>query len=57
MVPVEAVVPSGGMQPSARLRRDEALPCKVVITSTHALPRIRGGFLMVKAPTSLNTHG
>ena len=39
----EAIVPSGGTQHSARLRRDGVLPCKVVITSTHALPRIPGG--------------
>ena len=34
----KAIVPSDGTQPSALLRRDGALPCKVVITSTHALP-------------------
>ena len=39
----ETIVPSGGTQPSARLQKDGVLPCKVVITSTHALPRIPGG--------------
>ena len=50
----EAIVPSGGTQPSARLRRDGALPCKVGITSTHALPRHPRGFPMVK-PLKLST--
>lgn len=50
----EAIVPSGGTQPSARLRRDGALPCKVVIASTHALPRHPRGFPMVK-PLKLST--
>nr|CAN62642.1 hypothetical protein VITISV_039592 [Vitis vinifera] len=36
---VEAIISSGGMQPSACLRRDETFPCEVVITSTHALSR------------------
>ena len=45
----EAIVPFGGTQPSARLRRDGALPCKVVIISTHALPRHLRGFPMVKS--------
>ena len=45
----EAIVPSDGMQPSARLRRDGALPCKMVITSTHAVPHIPSD-PMVKAP-------
>ena len=53
---VEAIIPSGGTQPSTRLRRDGALPCKVVITSTHALPRHPRGFLIVKALTSLITQ-
>ena len=44
----EAIIPSGSTQPSARLRRDGALPCKVVITFTHALPRHPRGFPMVK---------
>ena len=44
----EAIIPSDGMQPSARLRRDEALPCKVVITSTHVLPRHPRGVPIVK---------
>ena len=44
----EAIVSSGGTQPSARLKRDVALPSNVVITSTHALPRHPKGFLMVK---------
>ena len=37
------IVPSDGTQPSARLQRDGTLPCKVVITSTYALPCILGG--------------
>ena len=36
------------MQPLTHLQRDRALPCKVVITSTHAIPHILKGFLMVK---------
>ena len=51
---VEAIIPSGGTQPSARLQRDETLPCKVVITSTHALPRHPRGFPIVKALTTLS---
>ena len=35
---VEAIIPSNGTQPSTSLLRDRELPCKVVITSTHALP-------------------
>ena len=35
----EAIIPFDGAQPSTRLRRDGALPCKVVIIFTHALPR------------------
>ena len=50
----EAIIPSGDTQPSARLRRDGVLPCKVVITSTHALPRHPRGFPMVK-PLKLST--
>ena len=50
----EVLVPSNGTQPSAHLRRDWALPCKVVITSTHVLPRHPGGFPMVK-PLKLST--
>ena len=46
---VEAIVPFGGTQPSTRLRRDGALPCKVVISSTHALPQHPRGAPMVKA--------
>ena len=44
----EAIVPFGDTQPSARLRRDRKFPCKVVITSTHALPRHPRGFPMAK---------
>ena len=51
---VEVIIPSGGTQPSVSLRRDGALPCKVVITSTHALPRHPRGFPMVK-PLKLST--
>ena len=40
---VEAIVPSDGIQPSTRFRRDMALPCKMVITSTHALPSTSQG--------------
>ena len=45
---VEAIIPSNGTQPSACLQRYGALPCKVVITSTHALPRHPKGFPMAK---------
>ena len=45
----EAIIPSSGTQPSTRLRRDGAFPCKVVITSTHALPQHPRGFPMVKS--------
>ena len=38
------------MQPPTHLPRDGAIPRKVVITSTHALPRHPRGFPMVKAP-------
>ena len=51
----EAIVPSDGTQPSARLQRDRALPCKVV-TSTHALPQHPRGFPMVKALITLSTQ-
>ena len=51
---VEAIIPSGGTQPSTRLRKDGAFPCKVVITFTHALPRHPMGFHMVK-PLKLST--
>ena len=44
----EAIVPSDGTQLSARLRRDEALPCKVVIIFTHALSRHPRRFPMAK---------
>ena len=44
------------MQPSARLRRDGALPCKVVITSTQALPRHPRGFPMVKLSKILTLY-
>ena len=53
---VEAIIPSDGTQPSTRLQRDGALPCKVVITSTHALPRHPRGFPMVKPLKTLNTQ-
>ena len=36
------------MQPLTRLQRNRTLPCKVVITSTHAIPHVLEGFLMVK---------
>ena len=52
----EAIVTSGGMQPSTRIRRDGAFPCKVVITSTHALPRHPKGFPTVKSLKTLNTQ-
>ena len=51
----EAIIPSDGTQPSAHLRKDGVLPCKVVITSTHALPRHLGGFPMVTFLKTLNT--
>ena len=50
----EAIIPSSGTQPSAHLRKDGALPCKVDIASTHALPRHPRGFPMVK-PLKLST--
>ena len=49
----EAIIPSDGTQLFARLRKNGALPCKVVITSTHALPRHR--FPTVKFLKTLNT--
>ena len=52
-----AIVPSSGTQPPTRIRRDGVLPCKVVITSTHALARHPKGRPMVKALTNLNTQG
>ena len=52
----EAIIPSSGTQPSACLRRDGALPCKVVITSTHALLRHPSGFPTVKSLKTLNTQ-
>ena len=52
----EAILPFGGTQPSARLRRDGVLPCKVVITSTYALPRNPKGFPMVKTSRTLNAQ-
>ena len=45
----ETIVPSGDTQPSTHFQRDGELPCKVVITSTHALPHHPRGFPMVKA--------
>ena len=51
----EVVVPSNGTQPSARLRKDGELPCKVVIISTHTLPRHPKGFPIVKSLKTLNT--
>ena len=51
---VGAIVPSSGTQPPTRLQRDEALPCKVVINSTHAL-NLKGQ-PMVKALTTLSTQ-
>ena len=50
------IVPSSGTQPPTHLRRDGALPCKVVINSTHALARYPRGQSMVKALTTLSTH-
>ena len=46
----KAIIPLGGTQPSARLRRDSALLCKVAITSAHALPHILGGFYGEDSP-------
>ena len=51
-----AIVPSSGTQPPTRLRRDGALPCKVVINSTHALPQHPRGQPMVKALATLNAQ-
>ena len=45
------------MQPTSHLRKNEALPFKVVIISTHALPHIPRDFVMVKALASLNFNG
>ena len=53
---VGAIVPFDGTQPPTRLRIDGALPCKVVITSTHALPRHPRGRPMVKALSTLRTQ-
>ena len=50
----KVIIPSGSTQPSALLQRDWVLPCKVVITSTHALPRHPRGFPMVE-PLKLST--
>ena len=52
----KVIIPSDGTQPSARLRKEGALPCKVVITSTHALRRHPKGFPMVKALANLNAQ-
>ena len=51
---VRAIVPSGGTQPPTRLRSDGALPCKVAITSTHALPRHPKGRPLAKALSTLS---
>ena len=52
----EEIVPSDGTQPSARLRKEWALLCKVVITSTHALPWYLRRFSMAKPLKTLNTQ-
>ena len=52
---IEAIVPSSGTQPSTLLRREGALPCKVVITSTHALPCIPGGSYGESSPNGWRT--
>ena len=52
----EVIIPSGSTQPPAHLRKDGTLPSKVVIASTHALPRHPRGFPMVKALTTLSTQ-
>ena len=51
----EAIIPFGGTQPSVCLKSDGALPCKVVITSTHALPQHLKGFPIVNALVTINT--
>ena len=53
---VEAIIPIAGTQPPEHLQRDGVLPCKVVITSTHALPGHPRGFPMVKALVILITQ-
>ena len=53
---VEAIVPSSSMQPSAHLQRDRTLPCKVVITSTYALPPHPKGFPIVKVLATLSSQ-
>ena len=52
----EAIIPSGGTQPFARLKRDGALPCKVVITSTHALPLYPKGASYSETSQTLNAQ-
>ena len=52
----KAIIPTGGTQPFTRLRRDRVLPCKVVITSIHALPRHPRGFPIVTALATLSTQ-
>ena len=49
------IAPSSGIQPPTRLRIDGALPCKVVINSTHAPPQHPREQPMVKALTTVNT--
>ena len=51
-----AIVPSSGAQLPTRLLGDWAVPYKVVINSTHALPRHPKGQATVKALTTLNTQ-
>ena len=53
---IEVIIPSGGMQPPAHLWRDGALLCKVVITSTHALPQHPRGFPIVKLSKLLTLY-
>ena len=56
---VRAIVPCSVRQPLTSLLRDEVLPYKMVIISTHALPRHprgRGGVPMVKTFNIINTH-
>ena len=52
----EAIIPFHGAQPSTRLRRDGALPCKVVIIFTHALPRHPKGVSYGETSQTLNAQ-
>ena len=44
-IPIEVIIPINSTQPPACLWRNETFPCKLVITSTYALPHMLRGFL------------